>query len=101
MNTPRNAELQARADRAFYDALGPEYTLLRFDPSVSVDGLLAAAAERRVPLALLDVVAREATASYEHALVIARPDQHVAWRGDRPPADPPALIDRLRGAAHE
>ena len=33
------------------------------------------------------------------ALVLSRPDQHVAWRGDAAPADPLALIDRLRGAA--
>ena len=34
--------------RSLYDALGPEYTLLRFDPTVAVDGLLAAAAARNV-----------------------------------------------------
>jgi hypothetical protein len=31
--------------------------------------------------------------------VLSRPDQHVAWRGDGLPADPLALIDRVRGAA--
>jgi len=34
-------------------------------------------------------------------LVLSRPDQHVAWRGDRSPADPLALIDRVRGAANQ
>ena len=38
-------------------------------------------------------------APYDRALVLARPAQHVAWRGGRLPADPAALIDRLRGAA--
>jgi acetyltransferase-like isoleucine patch superfamily enzyme len=32
------------------------------------------------------------------AAVLVRPDGHVAWRGRIPPADPLALIDRLRGA---
>jgi hypothetical protein len=32
-------------------------------------------------------------------LVLLRPDRHVAWRGDGLPADPLALIDRVRGAA--
>ena len=32
-------------------------------------------------------------------LVLSRPDQHVAWRGDSLPPDPLALIDRVRGAA--
>jgi hypothetical protein len=31
-------------------------------------------------------------------LVLSRPDQHVAWRGNRPPGDPLAQIDRVRGA---
>jgi hypothetical protein len=32
--------------------------------------------------------------------VLSRPDQHVAWRGDSLPADPLALIDRVRGASN-
>ena len=34
---------------------------------------------------------------YGRALVLVRPDGHVAWRGDHPPDDPEPLIDRLRG----
>jgi hypothetical protein len=33
--------------------------------------------------------------------VLSRPDQHIAWRGDRVPADPLDLTDRVRGAAHQ
>lgn len=85
--------------RSLYDALGPEYTLLRFDPEVAVEGLLAAARERGVPVALLDVADPGARALYPEALVISRPDRHVAWRGNAAPPDPLGLIDRLRGAA--
>jgi hypothetical protein len=53
---------------------------------------------RRLPLHLLDVVADEAASVYETRLVLVRPDQHVAWRGDAPPPDPLSLIDRVRGA---
>lgn len=84
--------------RSLYDALGPDYTLLRFDPTVAVDALLAAAADRGVPLHLLDVVADEGATVYDTRLLLSRPDQHVAWRGDRLPTDPLALIDRVRGA---
>jgi len=82
---------------SLYDALGPDYTLLRFDPSVAVSDVLEAARERRVPLRLLDVVSEEAAKVYDHALVLCRPDQHVAWRGDSAPTDPLALIDLVRG----
>jgi hypothetical protein len=81
---------------SLYDALGPDFTLLRFDPGEDVSGLLAAAASRGVPLALLDIAADAPV--YEEKLVLSRPDQHVAWRGNKAPTDPLALIDRIRGA---
>jgi hypothetical protein len=85
--------------RSLYDAMGPDYTLLRFDPTVRVDGTVAAAAQRGLPLAVLDVRSPEASELYRHRLVLARPDQHVAWRGDAEPTDPIRLIDLVRGAA--
>jgi 2-polyprenyl-6-methoxyphenol hydroxylase-like FAD-dependent oxidoreductase len=84
--------------RSLYDALGPEYTLLRFDRSIDARPLEDAARARRVPLTVLDVNSPEAAGLYRHALVLSRPDQHVAWRGQRLPGDPLALIDRIRGA---
>jgi len=84
--------------RSLYDALGPEYTLLRFDPSLDVGPLAIAAQKRGFPLTVLDVVSREAAALYSTKLVLARPDQHVAWRGDDLPGDSLRLIDHLRGA---
>jgi 2-polyprenyl-6-methoxyphenol hydroxylase-like FAD-dependent oxidoreductase len=84
--------------RSLYDAVGPEYTLLRLDPAVGVARLLDAAAARGVPLQLLDVVSSEAALVYQHALVLSRPDQHVAWRANTLPRDPLALIDLVRGA---
>ena len=84
--------------RSLYDALGAGYTLLRFDPDVSADGLASAAAACDVPLTVLDVKSPEA-GIYDRKLVLSRPDQHVAWRGDAEPRDPLALIDLVRGAA--
>ena len=85
--------------RSLYDVMGPDYTLLRFDPAVDARPLLAAAREWGVPMILLDVVAaKDAAAVYRHKLVLSRPDQHVAWRGDQLPADALALIDLIRGA---
>jgi hypothetical protein len=85
--------------RSLYDAMGPDYTLLRLDPAAHVGGIVAAAAQRGLPLAVLDVRSREALELYGHKLVLVRPDQHVAWRGDAEPADPLDLVDLVRGAA--
>ncbi len=94
----RTPHLWLGGGRSLYDAFGPEYTLLRFDPTVAVDALLNAAADRHMPLHLLDVRADAAATEYDVRLVLSRPDQHVAWRGDAPPLDSLALIDRVRGA---
>jgi hypothetical protein len=60
--------------------------------------MVEAAAKRRVPLTVVDVNVPEARELYRHKLVLARPDQHVAWRGDKEPSDPLELIDIVRGA---
>jgi 2-polyprenyl-6-methoxyphenol hydroxylase-like FAD-dependent oxidoreductase len=94
----RTPHLWLADGRSLYDAMGSEYTLLRFAPDVDVSPLMTAAAERGIPLTLLDVEARDGMAPYRHALLLSRPDFHVAWRGDRLPPDASALIDLVRGA---
>jgi len=84
--------------RSLYDLMGPEYTLLRLDPAADVSDLLAAARKRHVPLAIVDVDSCAAAGLYAQKLVLSRPDQHVAWRGDACPNDPLALVDLVRGA---
>jgi 2-polyprenyl-6-methoxyphenol hydroxylase-like FAD-dependent oxidoreductase len=81
--------------RSLYDAMGAGFTLLRFDRATPVTGLVEAAARRRVPLQVIDLAPQP---PYRERLVLSRPDQHVAWRGDVLPGDPLALIDRIRGA---
>jgi 2-polyprenyl-6-methoxyphenol hydroxylase-like FAD-dependent oxidoreductase len=95
----RTPHLWLRDGRSLYDVLGPDFTLLRFDPDVEVSALGAAAAQRGVPMAMVDVESDDAATLYPHKLLLSRPDLHVAWRGDKPPEDPIALVDRVRGAA--
>ena len=84
--------------RSLYDLLGVDYTLIRLDPTVRVAGIIEAATQRSVPLTVLDIDAADARALYARKLVLVRPDQHVAWRGDEEPAVPMELIDLVRGA---
>jgi 2-polyprenyl-6-methoxyphenol hydroxylase-like FAD-dependent oxidoreductase len=65
--------------RSLYDAMGPDYTLLRLDPTAHIAGIVVAAAKRGLPLAVLDVKSNETSDLYHHKLVLVRPDQHVAW----------------------
>ena len=87
--------------RSLYDAFGQGYTLLRFDTGVEVAPLLQAAGLHGVPVTLLDIPGGGVPDAYRHKLVLCRDDQHVAWRGDRLPADAAALVDLLRGARRE
>ena len=76
-----------------YDVLGLDFTLLRFDPDVDVSALAAAATQRGVPMAVVDLESDDAATLYPHKLLLSRPD--LPWLG----GDPIALIDRVRGAA--
>ncbi|MFA5630148.1 MAG: FAD-dependent oxidoreductase [Porticoccaceae bacterium] len=86
--------------RSLYDALPDGYTLLRFGGDIDVAPLEGAARAKGVPMSVLDVVPGRDfdTAVYRQRLILVRPDQHIAWRGDRIPANCDALIERIRGA---
>jgi 2-polyprenyl-6-methoxyphenol hydroxylase-like FAD-dependent oxidoreductase len=94
----RTPHLWLPGGRSLYDVLGPEYTLLRFDPTAPIAGLVGAAARRGVPLAVVDIEAPDARSLYAFRLVLVRPDQHVAWRGNEEPPEPLELIDLTCGA---
>ena len=98
--TPHLWLAQGLADKtSLYDAVGPEFTLLRLDQTIDTGPLVAAAERRGMPLSVLDIDTAAAAGLYDHKLVLSRPDQHVAWRGNALPDDPLALIDRVRGAS--
>lgn len=84
--------------RSLYDAMGPDFTLLRLDPDRDASALLNAARLRGIPMQLLDVEPEDRKL-YGEAFVLSRPDRHVAWRGDACPQDPDALLDVLTGVA--
>ncbi|MEM8858769.1 MAG: FAD-dependent oxidoreductase [Chloroflexota bacterium] len=73
--------------QSFYDVLGHDYTLLRFDRTVQIEQFVEAAGAGKMPLKIIDLdqpeLPDELQDVYMHKLIIVRPDQHVAWRGDR------------------
>jgi hypothetical protein len=81
--------------RSLYDAMGHDYALLRTDPTLDVSPFLNAAQARGIPLRLVDITGEAARALYPEALVLSRPDQHVAWRGQQLPTDIEALLDLI------
>jgi hypothetical protein len=95
----RTPHLWCEDGTSLYDAMGEGFTLLRFNAATDVAALELAARNRGVPLKVLDIERPSTAIFYGGGLVLSRPDQHVAWRGDSLPADPLALIDRVRGAA--
>jgi 2-polyprenyl-6-methoxyphenol hydroxylase-like FAD-dependent oxidoreductase len=95
----RTPHLWLEDGSSLYDQMGPEFTLLRFDPAADVAALELAARNRGVPLRIIDIGQKNAASFHGSGMVLSRPDQHVAWRGDGLPADPLGLIDRVRGAA--
>ncbi len=72
--------------------------LLRFDSGAEVQALMEAAARREMPRPSWTSGHARSQAPYKHTLLLNRPDFHVAWRGNRIPSDPGALLDLVRGA---
>lgn len=86
--------------RSTLDLFGDGFALLGFGADAAeIDGVIAAARQRGVPLTFVRIDQPEIATLYERKFVLVRPDGHVAWRDDVAPADPLALIDRVRGAA--
>ncbi|MGH8670404.1 MAG: FAD-dependent monooxygenase [Burkholderiales bacterium] len=82
--------------RSTLDLFGEGFTLLRFSAKADFSG---EAQRRAIPFKVIDIEDPEIARLYERKLVLVRPDGHVAWRADAPPADPGAVLDRVRGAA--
>jgi hypothetical protein len=86
--------------RSIIDLYGRGFTLVRFgDNAPDASAIAHAFASRAIPLSVETVGNPAIGLLYERRLVLVRPDGHVAWRGDAPPTDPLALVDRVRGAS--
>ena len=85
--------------RSTLDLFGRGFTLLRLGANPPAASAFESAAERLgVPVSVVALNEPEVTAAYERALVLVRPDGHVAWRGDVWP-DFEKLLDCVRGVS--
>lgn len=86
---------------SIFDRLGLGFTLITFDDASDADAasFAAAARTREVPLAHMKIAEPWIEKLYERRMILVRPDQHVAWRGDAAPANVGELFDRLTGKA--
>ena len=83
---------------ALQDRIGPGYTFLRLGKSqADSSGVEASMKALGAPLEVLDIPDPVARDLYGFDLLLLRPDLHVAWRGNRPPADPRALAALVTG----
>ncbi len=82
--------------RSTLDLFGPGFTLLRTSPAVNPSPFEEAARQRNMPLRF--ETAPEASKEYGKKFTLIRPDGFVAWRGDKLPTAPGAILDTVRGA---
>ena len=84
--------------RSLVDLFGDGFVLLCFAGRERAAPLVGAAQARGVPLRVVAIDDPAIATLYGAALVLVRPDGHVAWRGADAADAPEAVIDRVRGA---
>jgi hypothetical protein len=83
--------------RSVFDLLDAGFTLLRLDAHADPGPFVQDAERAGVPVTVVDLASLPALATlYGASLVLVRPDQHVAWRGEAT-TDPVAVLTRVTG----
>jgi 2-polyprenyl-6-methoxyphenol hydroxylase-like FAD-dependent oxidoreductase len=95
----RAPHVALRDGRSTLDLFGRGFTLLRLGPDApSPGGIVQAADGAGVPLRVVGLDFPQVREAYQRALVLVRPDGHVAWRADAEPVAARDVIDVARGA---
>jgi 2-polyprenyl-6-methoxyphenol hydroxylase-like FAD-dependent oxidoreductase len=91
---PRNLS----SGRNVFEELGDGFALLAFGVEDSgIAPFCASAAARKIPLKVIRDSLFGGREDYAARLVLVRPDQYVAWTGDRAPDDADAIMRRVSG----
>ena len=84
-------------NQSLFDEFGSGFTLLCLSQSAPPDGIATLAKARRLPLEVVQTSSPVARELYNADFALIRPDQHVAWRGNRLPDDLDGLLSRVTG----
>lgn len=94
----RAPQVRLRDGAWLHDRFGPDFTLVVHGELQSAAVFRVAAQRHGLPLTVIDISAEpQVVALYDQPLVLVRPDQRIAWRGQDLPANLDALINRVRG----
>ncbi len=86
-------------NRSTLDLFGPTHVLLRVGQGGPTgQGLIEAASDARMPIAVHEISGEAVEAVYDKKLLLVRPDGYIAWSGDQDPKDPERIITTARGA---
>lgn len=89
--------------RSLFDMFGTEFTLLVEEGIAhkEVESLCSAAKRAGLPLKVVSIDDILFRALYKAGMILIRPDQHVAWRGNSSPIDVDGLLAQVRGIEQE
>jgi 2-polyprenyl-6-methoxyphenol hydroxylase-like FAD-dependent oxidoreductase len=80
-----------------FDLFGVGFTLVDLSGAHAGKDMAEEANRRGIPTTYLPVDDEHVRGPWERDLVLVRPDQHVAWRGNEEPPDWGAVLDRVSG----
>ncbi|ARP98446.1 hypothetical protein CAK95_04570 [Pseudorhodoplanes sinuspersici] len=92
----RAPHLWLSAEQSLYDLFGFEWTLLRLSRGADGQRIITAATDAGLDLTVVDLPLDEARDLYQADLVLIRPDQIVAWRGNSDETAP-EIVRRVLG----
>jgi 2-polyprenyl-6-methoxyphenol hydroxylase-like FAD-dependent oxidoreductase len=85
---------------SLFDRLGRQFSLVGDLSTPAAKSLVAAADQHGIPLIGVDLGVGGRPDVFDAELVLVRPDQHVAWRGNKID-DPTAVVLSAIGAGHQ
>ena len=81
---------------SLFDLLGKGLTLIALG-GAETGALESALSKASVPFDVLRIEAQAGLEALERALVLVRPDQHIAWSGSAQPSDCDGVVRRVVG----